>query len=209
MGSLISLFGPDGSGKTTIARKIATYLRAHGVDVAVVWMRGTHTLASILAKFLARFQAFQGPCNPYYRICIPSKMKRLWTWIEFASILPIILTRFAFPKLLWRVVIAERSFIDFLVWLIITLRNHDVAKSFCWKAALSLASSLSDEMLYIRADPEVLAARRKGSREGYLIPLQLQIYDTLAEILKAPCIDTSRKPVDETLKEALKKIGAA
>jgi len=69
----LCLFGPDGSGKSTLANHVAGWFRGRGFCVAVVWLRGTHTLASIFARLLARFSRFRGPCNPYYWICVPRK----------------------------------------------------------------------------------------------------------------------------------------
>ncbi len=204
MGLSLCLFGPDGSGKTTIARHVATYLHFHGINATIVWMRGTHTLASVFARFLAHFSSFQGSCNPYYYVCIPSKMKRLWLWIELISILPIILLRFIIPKLLGRVIIAERSFIDFLVWLIITLRYSSVVRGFVGRVIVSFAYSLCDKGIYIRADLDTLVARREGSDEEHLIPAQLQIYDAIAKALKTPCIDTSGKSISKTIREVLR-----
>jgi len=204
---LLCLFGVDGAGKTTLARYIATYLRIQGFYATTVWMRGTHTIASVLARFLACFSVFRGSCNPYYKICIPSSMKQLWLWIEFISILPIILLRFVVSKLLDRVVIAERSLIDFLAWLIVTLRWSRIIRSFIGKSIISLQLSLCDRAIYVRADLDNLLARRKGCSEKRLIPIQLQIYDAIAKALQTPCINTSRKTVNESVREILEIIG--
>ena len=207
MGSMLCLFGADGSGKTTVAKHVASYLNASGVSSAVVWMRGTHTLASLFARFLKSFDAFRGPCNPYYSVCIPPRLRRFWVWVEFLSVLPIILSRFIIPRFFRDVVIAERSLIDFLVWLIITLRWGGVARLFVGKAIASLAYSLCDELIYVRADLSTLVSRRRGSGEEGLIPAELGVYDSVAEALNAKCIDTSGKPVSESVKEVLSLVG--
>jgi len=207
MGMLLCLFGVDGSGKTTFARYVAKYLHIRGFYVVIAWMRGTHTIASVLARILACSSVFRGPCNPYYKICIPPKMKRLWLWIEFISILPVILLRFAVPKLLGRVVVAERSLIDFLAWLIVTLRWSRIIGGFIGRSIVSLQLSLCDGVIYVRADLDTLLARRRGYPEEHLIPIQLRIYDAIAKALQAPCIDTSRKTVSESIREILKIIG--
>ena len=51
----VILIGPDGSGKSTLAVMLANEL-----NLKVVWMRGTHLFASVLAVFLSKFKAFQG-----------------------------------------------------------------------------------------------------------------------------------------------------
>ena len=207
MGLLLCFFGVDGSGKSTLARRVAAYLRARGFHTTIVWMRGTHTIASVLARILAYFPLFRGSCNPYYKVCIPLKMRRLWLWIEFISVLPVIVLRFAVPKLFGRVVVAERSFIDFLVWLVVTLRWCEVVRGFIGKSVVSLQLSLCDRVVYIRADPDTLLARRKGSPEEHLIPVQLRIYDVVARAIGAPVVDTSEGTVDQSLRKVLSIVG--
>jgi len=62
--SLVCLFGPDSSGKTTLAKALASGLENQRLKVKVSWMRSTNTLAFLLAKFLSRFSAFRGSDNP-------------------------------------------------------------------------------------------------------------------------------------------------
>ena len=205
----LCLFGIDGSGKSTLARRIAIFLHMQSFCSAIIWMRGTHTVASVLARILAHFPAFRGPCNPYYKICVPSKMRRLWLWVEFVSVLPVIFLRFVVPKLSGRVVVAERSFVDFLVWLVVTLRWSGVVGSFVGRSIVSLMFSLCDRVVYIRADLDTLVARRRGSPEERLIPVQLRIYDAVARAIGAPCVDTSRKSVGESVRELLEIISGA
>ena len=207
MGSMVCLFGADGSGKTTLSKHVASYLNSSGVNASVVWMRGTHTLASILARFLNHFNTFRGSCNPYYSICVPHKLRRFWVWDELLSVLPIIFSRFILPRFSRDVVIAERSLIDFLVWLVITLRWGGVVRSFVGGVIASLTHSLCDELIYVRADLNTLVSRRRGSGEESLIPAELGVYDAVAEALNAPYIDTSGKPVYESVKEVLSLAG--
>jgi thymidylate kinase len=61
---LFALFGPDGSGKTTLARALVGELRRRGLKLVIAWIRGTHTLASIIARILAKFSEFRGQDNP-------------------------------------------------------------------------------------------------------------------------------------------------
>lgn len=207
LGLILCLFGADGSGKTTIARHLSAYLSSRGVNNIVVWMRGTHTFAAVLARFLARFDVFRGRCNPYYNICIPRRMRSLWMLIELISVIPIIVLRFALPKLLGRVVIAERSPIDFLLWLVTTVGREGFVWKFIANVTIALARSLCDVVVYVRADERVLITRKRGSKEVWLIPVQLRVYDGLAKALGVSCIDTSRKSVSEVVAEVLKLVG--
>jgi len=206
-GRVVCLFGADGSGKTTIARFVSAYLRRKGISVQIAWLRGTHTLASIIARFLSTFPAFRGPCNPYYSICIPKKLRRIWIWLELISILPVVLMRLVLPRILGKTVIAERSPLDLLVWLTITLQWSGTLRSLVIPIVVSLARSLCDRLVYVRASELTLLARRRGCREESVIPLELHLYDALARALGTPCIDTTNRPVSESVVEVLKILG--
>ena len=203
---VICLCGPDGSGKSTIAIRLVLHFRMRHRCIRVIWLRGTHTFASVLARFLRTFSIFSGSCNPYYNICIPRGMKGLWIWIELLSILPVILMRLVIPRLLGCVIIAERCLIDFLIWLIITLKLSNV-HSLVLSIILTLSKSLCSYTIYIRANENVLLYRRRNTTERYLIPIELRIYDKVTQILNVPHVDTTNKFVHESVREILEIIG--
>ncbi len=202
-GHIICFCGPDGSGKSTLAKVLLIYLRPKYKRLRVSWLRGTHTLSSVIARFIKRFEVFKGPCNPYHNICIPKSMVLLWLWLELISVLPIIIIKLVIPKMLGYVIIAERGIADFAVWLIVTLRRREILKSSVFKITLSLIRAICDYSIYIRAEEDILIARRKGWYEEYLIPMELMIYDKLARVLNLKCIDTSYDTVAMSLKRIL------
>jgi len=202
---LICLFGPDGSGKSTLAKALAYFLKKKELRVMISWMRGTHTLASILARFLSKFRTFQGPCNPYYHICIPPNLKTLWVWIEFFSMLPILFLRFILPRSLGYLVIAERGLIDFLVWLMITTCQPRVLTSIISRFTIALAQKTSTN-IYIRADLKTLQKRRRFSPETPSLSIQLKIYDAIAKAYETPTVDTSNNSIAESTKQILEQI---
>lgn len=207
MGCVMCFCGPDGSGKTTLARALAVYLRSRRRRLRISWLRGTHTLSSLVARFVGRFELFRGMCNPYYGICIPRELRCLWLWLELVSILPIVLIRMAVPRILGYIVVAERSLVDFLVWLILTLRWGGAVRSLVARIVLALSTSLCSYVIYVRAEERVLLLRRRGSAEEFLIPVELRIYDALARALDLPCVDTTSRSVYESVAEVLRIIG--
>jgi hypothetical protein len=168
-------------------------------------MRGTHTLASIIARIIARFSAFRGQDNPYYRISIPSGMRRLWQLLEFISVLPILLAKFILPSILGYTVIAERYIPDFLAWVSLTTRDENYLKRS--EARFMLALSMKAYIkVYVTASEAELAKRRGREVNQKFLSRQIKLYDRLAKLVKACKIDTTGKSVEETLDRLLSLI---
>ncbi len=73
---IVAFFRPYGSGKSALAGALVKELRRRGFKVRLSWMRGTHTIASILAMFLSRFNPLRNPIdNPYHGITLPPKLR--------------------------------------------------------------------------------------------------------------------------------------
>ena len=199
----ILFFGPDGSGKTTLARYLY-YILSRKYKVKIAWMRGTHTLASLLARLLGLFNTFKGYDNPYYNIRIPSKLKRLWAGIEFISIIPIILIKYIIPSRMGYLVIGERSYPDFITWLIMTLRNPKCIRYIGVKFLISQALK-ARHIVYIYANLNELVRRRPY--ESRYISLELAIYNILFRYLDTFKIDTSNETIHKSLKRILEYTG--
>jgi thymidylate kinase len=199
---IICFLGPDGSGKTTMAKALAKKLENHNSKVKISWMRGTHTLASILARSLSKLAVFKGSDNPYYGISIPSGMKRLWQLLEFVSALPILLTKFILPSILGYTVIAERYIPDFLAWVSTTTRDEDYLERLEARFMLAL-SAKANIRIYVTASEVELIKRRNGEVGQKFLSRQLKLYDMLAKLINAYKIDTTDRSIKETLNELL------
>jgi thymidylate kinase len=194
---LICFFGPDGSGKTTLAKALAKEFESRGFNAKISWMRGTHTLASLLARFLSKFTFFRGSDNPYHRMSIPNNAKKVWQLIEFISVLPILLTRFILLSSLGYTVIAERYIPDFLVWVAVTTDDPSYLNSFSARTLLALTLKTRIR-IYVKADIKKLIDRR-GDMDPSFISKEFTLYEKLAKSIGSLTLDTTNKSIDESL----------
>jgi len=182
----ITFSGADGSGKTTVARLLSLYFSRYS-DACVHWFRGSHLLVSVLAGLLHRFRSFRGSCNPYYGICIPGRLRRVWVFLEFVSILPYLFARFLLGRVC-RVVVCDRGLLDFLIWLVVTLDAPWILNTLIGKFLLALVSR--ESIVYLYADVDTLARRADVPRD--FVVRELAIYSVLARYCAKCSIDTGR-----------------
>lgn len=196
---LILFFGPDGSGKSTLSRKL--YQALHDERrVLLSWMRGSHTMASLIARILSRIKAFKGIDNPYYNIKVPRSMRGLWAVIEFVSMLPILFFKYLLPHKFKYVVIGERSIPDFIAWVILTLNYPGYLKTLQAKFLLRILNT--HFKIYVTASLNELVRRRNDMNRTILLK-ELVIYEFLYRVLNAHKLDTTGKSIEESLNEIL------
>jgi thymidylate kinase len=193
---IIYFFGPDGSGKTSLARKTALALSMRGYRVKVSWMRGTHTISFIFSRILRVHAAFKG-CSPRM-ISIPNSLKPVWRFLEFVSVVPLLLIRFVVPSLLGFWVVGERYIPDYIVWVSIVTSDNDYVNSLESKVLLSLARKAAVNV-YVTADINELNVR---SSEGFgFLTSQLRLYGVLAKALNTYTVNTTHKSIESSFQE--------
>jgi len=207
---MILFFGPDGAGKTTLARMLKRHLMKRNKHrVKVSWIRGTHMLALIIASFFSKFNSMRGVDNPYFGIKI-KRRDRIWQLIEFVSLLPRILIEYYIPHKIGYVVIGERSPIDSLVWIIATTRDPQFLKTIYGKFLLSFSNSAS-KLIFVTARQDILVERRMSEGINTMfIKTQVLLYEKIYKILKESHLrakvyklDTTDKSICNSFAEAL------
>jgi hypothetical protein len=183
-GVFVVLSGADGSGKTTAARLLASLFSLRG-PACTHWLRGSHLLASLLARLLSRFGAFRGGCNPYYGICIPKRLRGVWVLVEFWSFVPHLLARFLLRRLC-SFLVCDRGSLDFLVWLVSTLDSTSLLRGVYGGFLLRLARR--EGPVYLYADLRTLAGRADVPLR--FLACELAAYKVLAGYVARCSIDT-------------------
>jgi len=188
---LLVLSGCDGSGKTTLARLLSTYLSRYG-SARVFWFRGSHLFASLLLRILSRFRAFRGSCNPYYGVCIPGGLRWLWIHVEFWSAVPYILLR-ALLSRVFDFLVCDRGVADFIVWVVTTLGYPRFLSTLYGRFLVRLASR--EGAVYLYADRDVLV-RRADVPAGF-VHRESAVYNVLVKDLAKCRVDTGElKPAE-------------
>jgi hypothetical protein len=173
------------------ARLLAFLLSLRG-PVCTHWLRGSHLLASLLARLLSRFRAFRGGCNPYYDVCVPERLRGVWLLVEFWSFIPHLLAR-SLLRGLCASLVCDRGSLDFLVWLVSTLNSTSLLRGVYGGFLLRLARG--EGPVYLYADLRALAKRADVPR-SFLIR-ELAAYSVLARCVARCSIDTGANgPLD-------------
>ena len=196
--SIIYLLGEDKAGKSTLTRLLIEHLRSKGYKVCGAWMRGSHTLASIISKLLSKSQVFHWEENPYYGIHIPRNAVKLWWFIEYISILPIILKRYLIPSKFGIIVVADRYVIDFIVWVSIITDSPSFKDSIYARHLLALSRRIKFKFYVTASDEEI---RRRSNEKIMSLNMQKRLYESLSK--DAFKIDTTGKAPQESLKEII------
>ena len=119
--------------------------------------------------------------------------KRLWSFLEFVSVLPWILTRMTLPLLLGHRVIAERYVVDTAVY-----NRYFIGKEFSiYERVLLKMIPKNALLIHLDADKRELLERRKEDWPEDFLDYQLIHYKILASELGALSINTSNKDIQE------------
>lgn len=221
---VIAFFGPDGAGKSTQARLMTNYLRSKGFKVRKAWVRSPHTFAFLLWKLFMRLnlRRSQGdmriempsrPAAPYvsedsYGIISPITMeppflngslsRRIWSMIEFVSVLPVLILQVYMPLFLGYIVVAERYVIDTIATVAYFVGSEEFVES---RLAELLMRFIPKGMAFIFLDADYKTiVERRGDMAGApdYTDFHRRIYCKLAPVVNALRIDTSKLSVEQS-----------
>ena len=208
MKKMITLTGIDGSGKTVIARTIATLLLKRRFKVKILWIKSLHTLAYLTYCFFRKTWGIEYVLNPRNRVVehfvtqYMGKMGKLWGLIEFISIIPWILVANILKHINY-IVICDRYLADFLAT--VSLRIRDPlwwAKSIPGKFLLTLQSKTQTVHLKISVNTVL---ERKPDVEYSLNELKTLIatYRIIAKTINAVEVVNENRNLGEVVEEVI------
>lgn len=192
-GRCVILFGSDGTGKTTQALLLTNNLKIEGLKTKRVWIRGRHTISFLISRlFLALgYKAFfRAAWAPGGKVLDSRSIqnKKIWSFMEFISVLPLIISRVYLPILFKRYIVAERYVVDTVVY-----NEYFIGDAFNPYARM-LLRMIPKGSVVIHLDAsinDVLARRPHESVMIDFINFQLEKYRILAKSLNAFTINTS------------------
>ena len=201
---LVALYGPDGVGKSSQIDIISDNLVKDGCKVKKIWIRAPHTLAFLIATVLVKFGFSVDDVNSFGRVKkLPNVgsnfiVKNIWAFIEFISVLPLILFKVVIPVKLGSTIVADRYLLDTIVSIAYYIKDIDfvdgtIARILMWFIPRNSV------LIHLDADYDTLLARRGRlveSRE--FIDFQKEAYSRLSKRVSSNYIDTSSLSIDET-----------
>lgn len=203
----IIFFGPDGSGKTTHSKLLSNFLRKKGYRVCNVRIRANHTISFILIKILQgsglvnQNVFFEG-----FDARLARKLAKIWPFIEFASIVPLVILRVYLPLKLGCIVICERYVIDTIVSVAYLFNNLGLTTGFIKRILLGFIPEEAT-IVYLTAEENLLLSRRIDEPVTHrFVRFQTVMYNSYAKRLNVVSIDTGKnetKRVQEIIKAKL------
>jgi len=192
----IIFFGPDGSGKTTQADLLVKELGRRGIKSRKLWLRSLHTLAFVLSKLAMRVQHLENVYEFRAKYSHKRFFRRIWYFIEFISILPLVVFKFFLPVSKGYTIVAERYVIDWIASLSYVSRNESMANSLVAKTVMRFIPKNS-LLIYIDANYDVIYKRGRTEDSMEFIQFQRSFYAKMAQRLNSIVIDSSEKSVTE------------
>jgi len=204
MPRFIYIFGPDGSGKSTHARILASYLRGNGAKVRVVWIKSQHSIAFVLSRFLMRVSPRFVSLNPensiiqIHAISNGSINRLIWALVEFVSVVPWVMLRVYLPLRMGETVIAERYLVDSVISIAYSIKEPRFVRSFVARLMLRFIPR-NGLLIHLDSAYEEILRRRgaKADTEEY-IEFQRSAYAMFSKAISALTISTWQQPVEKT-----------
>lgn len=212
--SFINITGIDGSGKTTMTRFLTKQLRSEDIKTRYVWIKSLHTLAYLISRiFESRgwHRLVKNPNNTIVsRFELPNSRsaEKIWSIIEFISVLPWIIVKVNLAIFLGFTVVADRYTIDSVISIAMRTRSPSFVESFLGKLLLRMIPKEA-AVIYLDVDLHTVLKRRHDIEYTTdEIQGQIVLYRLLAEKMGAYLIDTTMLSIEDVETKVVDYISA-
>jgi thymidylate kinase len=206
---LVYFFGPDGTGKTTQAELVSSYLRRKGTRVLRATVKQHHTLSYLLLRLLRTND------DEYLRMsyfgfddATSERVRRPWKVLELFSLMPAIVYRVLLPSLFGYTVVCDRYVIDTLVVLSYFLKDRRFVSGNTAKLLIKLIPK-NALLIHLDTDTKTILARKHDeplTRE--LVDYYRTAYNDTVRLFSLPVltIDTTYASVEAVQQKVLDMI---
>lgn len=129
---MIIFFGPDGSGKTTLARILAKYLLSKGVKIEYIRLKSHHLTMYLLIRLLYKIGVIQSMSSPRILDFTLKKYfgnSKLFIYLELVNVVTWLIINLKIKQLFRKkIIVADRFIPDFLVSMLFMYPNPKILK---------------------------------------------------------------------------------
>jgi thymidylate kinase len=206
---LVYFFGPDGTGKTTQAELVSSYLRRKGTRVLRATVKQHHTLSYLLLRLLRTNNDEYLRINYFgFNDATSERVRRPWKALELFSLLPAIVYRVLLPSVFGYTVVCDRYVVDTLVVLSYFLKDPKLISG---STARLLIRLIPKRALLIHLDTNtktILARKKDEPLTEELVDYYRAAYKKIVNLFNLPAttIDTSCASVEAVQQKVVEMI---
>ncbi|MDH5644421.1 MAG: hypothetical protein OEZ01_00345 [Candidatus Heimdallarchaeota archaeon] len=213
---LIVLTGVDGSGKTTLIKRVSSQLQQQDVRLQIVWcgFRPFLTLPIIrIAKLIMlrrhdKFADYKGHREARNRGMKRAKFANgVLLFILMLDYYPVIFVRVIIPVLMGRTVICDRYYFDILLYYsVITNQKTEYLSELVQK--LSFLFPNPELCFFIKITPEEAIRRKEDVPSTEYIAERIMYYEQMLKVVDCRCLD-GEESVDNNTNKIISEINRA
>lgn len=207
--SLINFCGLDGSGKTTQASKLVTYLKKHNHDCEYIWLRTTERFTIpliILFKILGISKSIDTESGKKIGVTNLSNHKSLqaiWKKILLFDLKVVCKSKVYNPIKRGKLLVVDRFIVDILVDLVVETKDEKVIEELGPQFLKLLPKN--SKIIFLDIEPE-LAFKRSGEYDLKLLKWRKELYHKIIKSWNISIMN-SKKSIEEIHSNVLKECG--
>lgn len=201
MAFIIALFGPDGTGKTTLAKMIAKYLLIKGVKVSYIRFKSHHLTMYLLILLMQKLRLLPSTTSPRildYTVKHQFNRSRLFISLEIVNAIIWLLLNIRLRSVLGtKIIVAERYIPDFIVSMLLVKCDVSILNTLLQLFGDFMSNGVN---IFLYAKPKDIVERKKNENLSVnYIQLLLKLYRYIVKYINVNLvINTSHHDISET-----------